>query len=27
VTAVLRVMGFGRECCFHKYHRVLSYAH
>lgn len=26
VTAVLRVMGFGRERCFHKYHRVLSHA-
>ena len=23
VTAVLRVMGFGHERCFHKYHRVL----
>src|SRR5512143_2455541 len=27
VTAVLRVMGFGHERCFHKYHRVLSHAH
>ena len=26
VTAVLRVMGLGRERCFHKYHRVLSHA-
>ena len=26
VTAVLRVMGFGRERCFHKCHRVLSHA-
>ena len=26
VTAVLRVMGFGRERCLHKYHRVLSHA-
>ena len=26
VTAVLRVMGFGHERCFHKYHRVLSHA-
>src|SRR5574339_1300511 len=26
VTAVLRVMGFGQERRFHKYHRVLSHA-